>query len=63
APKIKLAKLLPEPENVACRSMLTPCRVGVLYPARRAAAAADPNDRGAWNVGGEASGEWRAASE
>ena len=38
------------------------CRMGVLYSARRAASAADLNG-GAWNVGGEASGEWRAASE
>jgi hypothetical protein len=37
--------------------------MGVLYSARRAAAAADLNGRGAWNVGSEASGEWRAASE
>src|SRR5271157_472896 len=47
-----------KPENVAVRSILTPAGWGMLYPARRAAAAAaDPDDRGAWNVGGEASGE------
>src|SRR5208337_3647396 len=27
-PKIKRAKFLPKPENVACRSILTSCRVG-----------------------------------
>src|SRR5208337_3554078 len=31
--------------------------MGVLYPARRAASAADPDNRGERNVGGEASGE------
>src|SRR5271157_4904600 len=35
-----------KPENVAVRSILTPAGWGVLYPARRAAAAADPDDRG-----------------
>jgi hypothetical protein len=38
--------------------MLTPSGWGVLYPARRAASTADPDDRGAWGVGREDSDQW-----
>src|SRR5208337_5106275 len=38
-----------KPENVAARSILTPAGWGVLYPARRAASAADPDERGVWD--------------
>ncbi len=46
-------------EKGTFRRMLTSCRVGVLYPARRAASTADPDNASvaAWGAGREKSGQ------
>ena len=73
SPKSKLAKLLPEPKNVACRSMLAPAVWRVVYPDQRGAstAGAAPTivgrvmwevKRGAVGVGHEKNGQWRIIS-
>src|SRR5271166_366051 len=51
--KLSAPNFCQKPENVACRSMLTPAVWGMPYPARRAASTADPDDREAWGVGRE----------
>ena len=49
-PKTKRHRFLPKPDNVACRSILTSCRVGSAGTGSCAAATADPTSegRGAW---------------
>ncbi len=45
-----------KPENVAFRSMLTPCRVGSAVPGSARDIDGGPGDREAWGVGREAWG-------
>src|SRR5271165_3988997 len=52
-PKTKRAKFLPKPENVACRSILTSCRVGSAGTGSARGSNGGPNERRAWGVGRE----------
>src|SRR5271157_5655154 len=49
----RLAKFLPKPENVACRSILTSCRVRSAGTGSARGSDGGPNERRAWGVGRE----------
>ena len=56
--KTKCAKFLPKPENIACRSILTSCRVGSAGTGSARGSDGGPNERRARGVGREESDQW-----